>query len=50
LGPAYFAGLIISGFVAVPVLNLLAPLFVAAFMTRVVKRLALPRCSRRYAI
>lgn len=36
----YLAGLIISGFVAVPVLNLLTPLFAAAFMTRVVKRLA----------
>jgi CysZ protein len=39
-GRVYFAGLIISGFVAVPVLNLLTPLFAAAFMTRVVKRLA----------
>jgi CysZ protein len=39
-GAVYFAGLIISGFVAVPVLNLLTPLFAAAFMTRVVKRLA----------
>ena len=41
-GPGRFAGLIISGFVAVPVLNLLTPLFAAAFMTRVVKRLAQP--------
>jgi CysZ protein len=39
-GPVYLAGLIISGFVAVPVLNLLTPLFAAAFVTRVVKRLA----------
>jgi len=38
-GLAYLAGLIISGFVAVPFLNLLTPLFAAAFMTRVVKRL-----------
>jgi CysZ protein len=39
-GTVYLAGLIISGFVAVPVLNLLTPLFAAAFMTRLVKRLA----------
>ena len=39
-GAVYLAGLIISGFVAVPVLNLLTPLFAAAFMTRLVKRLA----------
>jgi CysZ protein len=39
-GPVYLAGLIISGFVAVPILNLLTPLFAAAFMTRLVKRLA----------
>jgi CysZ protein len=39
-GSVYLAGLIISGFIAVPVLNLLTPLFAAAFMTRVVKRLA----------
>jgi CysZ protein len=39
-GRVYLAGLIVSGFVAVPVLNLLTPLFAAAFMTRVVKRLA----------
>lgn len=39
-GRVYLAGLIISGFVAVPILNLLTPLFAAAFMTRVVKRLA----------
>ena len=38
-GRVYFAGLIISGFVAVPILNLLTPLFAAAFMTRVVKHL-----------
>ena len=35
----YFAGLVISGFVAVPVLNLLTPLFATAFMIRVVRRL-----------
>ena len=39
-GRVYLAGLIISGFVAVPILNLLTPLFAAAFITRVVKRLA----------
>jgi CysZ protein len=39
-GLVYLAGLIISGFVAIPILNLLTPLFAAAFMTRVVKRLA----------
>jgi hypothetical protein len=39
-GSVYLAVLIISGFVAVPILNLLTPLFAAAFETRVVKRLA----------
>jgi CysZ protein len=38
-GTVYLAGLIISGFVVVPVLNLFTPLFAAAFMTRLVKRL-----------
>jgi CysZ protein len=36
----YLAGVIISGLVAVPVLNLLTPLFATAFMTRLHKRLA----------
>jgi CysZ protein len=40
LPQVYFAGLIISGFVAVPVLNLLTPLFATALMTRVYKGLA----------
>jgi CysZ protein len=35
------AGAIVSGFVAVPVLNLLTPLFATAFMTRVYKRIRL---------
>ncbi len=36
----YLAGIIISGVVAVPVLNLLTPLFATAFMTRFFKRVA----------
>ncbi len=36
----FLAGLIIAGFVAVPVLNLCTPLFATAFMTRLHKRLA----------
>ena len=36
----YIAGVVISGVVAVPVLNLLTPLFATAFMTRRYKRLA----------
>jgi len=36
----FMAGLIIAGFVAVPVLNLCTPLFATAFMTRLHKRLA----------
>ena len=39
-GQVYLAGLIISGVVAVPVLNLITPLFATAFMTRLHKRLA----------
>ena len=39
-GPVYVAGLIVSAFVAVPLLNFLTPLFATAFMTRLVKRLA----------
>ena len=39
-GEVYIAGVIISGVVAVPVLNLLTPLFATAFMTRLYKRLA----------
>jgi CysZ protein len=39
-GQVYLAGVIISGIVAVPVLNLLTPLFATAFMTRLHKRLA----------
>lgn len=36
----YVAGVIVSGVVAMPVLNLLTPLFATAFMTRLYKRLA----------
>ena len=35
----YLAGVVISGFVAVPVLNLLTPLFATAFMVRVCRRI-----------
>jgi CysZ protein len=37
-GQVYLAGVIISGVVAVPVLNLLTPLFATAFMVRLYKR------------
>jgi CysZ protein len=37
----FIAGALVSGFVAVPVLNLLTPLFATAFMTRVCKRIRL---------
>ena len=36
----FLAGLIIAGFVAIPLLNLCTPLFATAFMTRLHKRLA----------
>ena len=36
----FLAGMIIAGFVAIPVLNLCTPLFATAFMTRLHKRLA----------
>jgi CysZ protein len=36
----FIAGMIVAGFVAVPLLNLFTPLFATAFMTRMVKRLA----------
>jgi CysZ protein len=38
----YLAGLIISGFVAIPLLNLFTPLFATALMARLHKRLAKP--------
>jgi CysZ protein len=38
-GQVYLAGVIISGLVAVAVLNLLTPLFATAFMTRLYRRL-----------
>ena len=37
--PVYFAGLIVSGFVAIPLLNLFTPLFATALMARPHKRL-----------
>jgi CysZ protein len=36
----FIAGMIVAGFVAVPLLNLLTPLFATAFMTRMMKCLA----------
>jgi CysZ protein len=39
-GQVYLAGVIISGVVAVPLLNLLTPLFATAFMVRLYKRVA----------
>jgi CysZ protein len=36
----FLAGVLVACFVAVPILNLLTPLFATAFMTRVFKRLA----------
>ncbi len=37
----FIAGALVSGVVAVPLLNLLTPLFATAFMTRVFKRIRL---------
>jgi len=39
-GPVYLAGLIVSGFVAIPLLNLFTPLFATALMARLHKRLS----------
>ena len=36
----FIAGMIVAGFVAIPLLNLLTPLFATAFMTRMTKRFA----------
>jgi CysZ protein len=36
----FIAGMIVAVFVAVPLLNVLTPLFATAFMTRMAKRLA----------
>ena len=38
--PVYLAGLFISGFVAIPLLNLFTPLFATALMARLHKRLS----------
>lgn len=43
----FIAGAIVSGFVAVPVLNLLTPLFATAFMTRLCKRIRLIEAAAR---
>ena len=40
--PVYLAGLIIAGFVAIPLLNLFTPLFATALMVRVHKRVSRP--------
>jgi CysZ protein len=39
-GRIFAAGLVIAGFVAIPLVNLLAPLFATAFMVHVFKRVA----------
>jgi len=39
-GQVFLAGVIVAAFVAVPVLNLLTPLFATAFMTRIFKTLS----------
>ncbi len=46
-GRIFLAGLVIAGLVSVPVLNLVTPLFGAAFMVRVFKRLPRPADVRR---
>jgi CysZ protein len=43
----FLAGLLIAGFLAVPILNLLTPLFGTAFMVRLHKRIAPPAVPRR---
>ena len=45
-GRIFLAGLVIAGLVSVPVLNLVTPLFGAAFMVRVFKRLPRPAKAR----
>jgi CysZ protein len=42
----FIAGLVIAGFLAVPILNLLTPLFGTAFMVRLHKRIAPPVVTR----
>ncbi|MEM7565966.1 MAG: sulfate transporter family protein [Pseudomonadota bacterium] len=44
-GRIYLAGLAIAGFVAIPILNLLTPLFATALMVHVHKRLSRPSVS-----
>ncbi len=46
-GRIFLAGLVIAGLVSVPILNLVTPLFGAAFMVRVFKRLPRPADVRR---
>ena len=42
----FIAGLLIAAFLAVPILNLLTPLFGTAFMVRLHKRIAPPALPR----
>ena len=46
-GRIFLAGLVIAALVSVPVLNLVTPLFGAAFMVRVFKRLPRPAGARQ---
>jgi CysZ protein len=43
----FLAGAIVSGFVAVPILNIFTPLFATAFMTRVCRRIRLSETGAR---
>lgn len=49
-GRIFLAGLVIAALVSVPVLNLVTPLFGAAFMVRVFKRLPRPADARYRAL
>jgi CysZ protein len=48
-GTIFAAGLVIAAFVAMPVVNLLGPLFATAFMVHVVKRVSASESSPRAA-
>ena len=48
-GYLFICGLFIAALVAIPVLNLLTPLFATAFMVRVHQRIAPPARARRDA-
>jgi CysZ protein len=45
-GSVYFGGLIIAGFVTIPLVNLATPLFATALMVRLHKRVARPSAKR----